>query len=206
MTMYSASDAPTSVKLCKTYGFARMEGAFSKDEVDKMRAEALLALHRGSQLEVMNGFPTIMYHPNSEYLQAISKDPRILEVVMLHLGENELQTQQWYFHLPGDSDEFAWHTDERFRPGVGDYYLQTAVLIDDWAEENSAVEFIPKSHKQPFNQSTELRKFIRDGKNGVKLTGKAGDLLMWSNIVVHGSERNVSNKSRMYYMNGYQCV
>lgn len=204
--MYSASDAATSVKICKKYGFARMEGVFSKDEVDSMRAEALLALHRGSQLEIMNSFPTIMYQPNSEYLQSISRDPRILEVVMLHLGDNSLQTQQWYFHLPGDPDEFAWHTDERFRPGVGDYYLQTAVLIDDWTEENSAVEFIPGSHKQPFNQTMNLRKFVRDGRKGVKLTGKAGDLLMWSNIVVHGSERNVSNKSRMYYMNGYEKV
>lgn len=40
----------------------------------------------------------------------------------------------------------------------------------------------------------------------IELTGKAGDLLMWSNIVVHGSERNVSSKPRAYYMNGYECV
>lgn len=194
------------VNTCKRQGFARIPGVFSKDEVDTMRAEALLALTKNPQLEVRNGFPTIMYNPPSQLLQSTQYDNRLLDIVRLYFGNDDitLETQQWYFHLPGDPDEFAWHTDERFRPGVANLYLQTAILIDDWSGDNSAVEFIPSSHKKPFENTPELRIFERRGLKGKKLLGKAGDVLTWSNTVVHGSERNVSKHPRAYYMHGFR--
>lgn len=196
----------SSVAQCKKQGFARIPQLFTQKEINQMRAEAVIALTKQPYVEVLNGYPTIMFHPPSDYLQQISKDPRLLEVVELHMGPSRLETQQWYFHLPGDPDEFAWHTDERFRPGVKDYYLQTAILIDDWDDDNSAVEFIPASHKKPFTNSGDLRTFIRGDRHGVKLHGKSGDLLIWSNLAVHGSERNTGKTSRQYYMNGFECL
>lgn len=174
--------------------------------MNRIRAEALLALHRGEKLEVLNGYPTIMFFPPSDYLQSLSWDKRLRNVVRAYYGHDnfELETQQYYFHLPGDPDEFAWHTDERFRPGVKNRYLQTAIVVDDWTEDNSAVEFIKGSHKQPFENVPELRKFIRGDRKGTKLIAKAGDILTWSNTVVHGSERNVGSTPRAYYMNGFR--
>lgn len=194
------------VNTCRTKGFARVPNVFSKEEVDKMRAQALLALKEGSDLEVINNFPTIMYHPKNDYLQSLQYDKRLRGFVSAYFENDDfsLETQQWYFHLPGDTDEFAWHTDERFRPGVANLYLQTAILIDDWEEENSAVEFIPGSHKKPFTNQGDLRQFIRGDLKGIKQFGKSGDLLTWSNTVVHGSERNQSNKSRQYFMHGFR--
>lgn len=194
------------VHICKRDGFARIPNQFSKEEVNKLRAEALLALRNAQEVEVINGFPTILYRPPSPYMQALSRDSRLLDVVREYYGHNnfELETQQYYFHLPGDPDEFAWHTDERFRPGVKNRYLQTAILVDDWTEDNSAVEFIPGSHKTSWDNSNELREFKRNGLSGTRLIAKAGDILTWSNTVVHGSERNVSDMSRQYYMNGYR--
>lgn len=195
------------VQICKRDGVARIPALFSLEEVDRLRAEAMLALHKSPHLEVLNGFPTIMYHPPSDYLQDLSYDVRILSVVEEHMGANfKLETQQYYFHLPGDTDEFNWHTDERFRPGQADRYIQTAILVDDWTEENSAVEFIKGSHKKPFENDGELRRFDRRGLSGEKVFGQAGDLLIWSNMVVHGSERNKARYPRAYYMNGYQAT
>lgn len=191
---------------CRRDGFARFPGVFTKEEVDRLRAEALLALRSAEEVEIRHGFPTIMYHPPSPYLQDLSRNPRLLEIVRLYYGHDnfELETQQYYFHLPGDPDEFAWHTDERFRPGVANRYLQTAIVVDDWTEENSAVEFIKGSHKKPFENGGDLRTFIRGNRRGDKLMARAGDVLTWSNTVVHGSERNVSDKPRAYYMNGFR--
>lgn len=194
------------VNICKRDGFARIPNQFSKDEIDIMRAEALLAMRMAKDVEIRYGFPTLMYFPPSPYLQALSKDSRLLDIVRLYYGHDNftLETQQYYFHLPGDPDEFAWHTDERFRLGVKNRYLQTAIVVDDWTEENSAVEFIKGSHKKPFINVPELRKFIRNGLKGTKLLAKSGDILTWSNTVVHGSERNIGNTPRAYYMNGYR--
>lgn len=206
MTLQSHASTSDHIKQCKKQGYARIPQVFTQAEVDLMRSAALLSLTMNPELEVINNYPTIMYNPPSAYLQEVSQDQRLHRIVKLYYGnsEFELETQQWYFHLPGDPDEFAWHTDERFRPGVGNLYLQTAILIDDWTEENSAVEFIPGSHKKPFANEGELRIFVRRNLQGVKLLGKAGDVLTWSNTVVHGSERNLSKQSRQYYMHGFR--
>lgn len=179
---------------------------FGADEVNRMRAEAIIAC-RGGRLEILHGYPTLLFWPNSLYLQGVSEDRRLLDIVSAYYGHDgyELETQQYYFHLPGDPDEFAWHSDERFRPGVGNLYLQTAVLVDDWTAENSAVEFIPGSHRERFVNAGDLRTFIRGERKGVRLFGDAGDVLTWSNTVVHGSERNLSTSSRQYFMNGFRA-
>lgn len=186
-------------------GFARVPGVFTRDEVNRLRAAAILAC-RGGNVEHFDGFPCLLFKPESEYMRALARDRRLLDIVSAYYGHDdyELETQQYYFHLPGDPDEFAWHTDERFRPGVGNLYLQTAILVDDWTEANGAVEFIPGSHLEPFTNSGDLRTFVRGDRYGVKLLARAGDVLTWSNTVVHGSERNVSGTARGYFMNGFR--
>lgn len=202
----TTSSVKDHVNMCKKNGFARIPGVFSKEEVNRLRAEAILAMRGNPNVEIRHGYPTLLFWPNSPFIQALSKDKRLMEIVSLYYGhENyELETQQYYFHLPGDPDEFAWHSDERFRPGVGNLYLQTAILVDDWTEENSAVEFIPGSHKQSFTNAGDLRTFIRGDRRGIRLLGQAGDVLTWSNTVVHGSERNQADYPRQYFMNGFR--
>jgi ectoine hydroxylase-related dioxygenase (phytanoyl-CoA dioxygenase family) len=206
--MPSPSTARTSdhVAACKRDGFARIPGVFTRDEVNRLRAEAILAC-RGGNIEVRDGFPCLLFWPQSDYMRRLAQDRRLLDIVSAYYGHDQfdLETQQYYFHLPGDSDTFAWHTDERFRPGVGNLYLQTAILVDDWTEDNGAVEFIPGSHRAPFVNSGDLRVFIRGNRRGVQLRARAGDVLTWSNTVVHGSERNQSTTARAYFMNGFRA-
>jgi ectoine hydroxylase-related dioxygenase (phytanoyl-CoA dioxygenase family) len=194
------------VAACKRDGFARIPEVFSRDEVNRLRAEAIMAC-RGGNIEVREGYPCLLFWPQSLYMRDLAQDRRLLDIVSAYYGHDqfELETQQYYFHLPGDSDTFAWHTDERFRPGVGNLYLQTAILVDDWTDDNGAVEFIPGSHRVPFVNSGDLRVFIRGARRGVQLRARAGDVLTWSNTVVHGSERNQSATARAYFMNGFRA-
>lgn len=204
--MQSSDTTSKYVENCKRDGFARVPGVFSRDETDRMRAEAILAMRGNPQVEIRHNYPTLLYWPNSEHLRALSRDNRLLDIVRLYFGHSdfELETNQYYFHLPGDPDEFAWHTDERFRPGVANLYLQTAIVVDHWTDENSAVEFIKGSHKKPFENTKELRVFERNGMKGDRLMAEPGDVLTWSNTVVHGSEKNTAQYPRAYYMNGFR--
>lgn len=204
--MQSTDTISKHVKKCKVHGFARIPNVFTIQEVNRLRAEALIALRGNSNVEIRHGFPTLLFWPDNKYLQQLSKDERLLNIVREYYGHDDfvLETQQYYFHLPGDPDEFAWHTDERFRPGVGNLYLQTAIVVDPWTEENSAVEFIKGSHLKPFENSADLRTFVRKGLKGEKLKAEPGDVLTWSNTVVHGSERNQAQYPRAYYMNGFR--
>jgi ectoine hydroxylase-related dioxygenase (phytanoyl-CoA dioxygenase family) len=136
---------------------------------------------------------------------------KMTELVREFIGDDVRQiNNQVYFREKGDLDEFAWHQDIMFREGhlfngdVEDDYFQTIIAVDDITEDNGAIEFIEGSHKTmriPAPQN--LRKFERGELKGTKYTAKKGSVLIWSVMIVHGSERNNSNSDRMTYMNGF---
>ena len=145
---------------------------------------------------------------------------RISEVVKHILGPNVKQlNNQFYFRLPGDGDQFEWHRDTLFRipvedfPGIEENYLQTAVMLDPVGEDSGAVEYVLGSHKWPDKDDPllprdadtpgKLRLFTRSKYQGKKMVANAGDLMIWSVAIIHGSDRNNTNTARMVYMNGF---
>lgn len=152
-------------------------------------------------------FPAIAH----SYLNEIRISKPMTELVREFIGDDVRQiNNQIYFRERGDLDQFAWHQDIMFREGhlfnndVVDDYFQTIIAVDDITEENGAIEFIEGSHKtMHIDPPKNLRKFERGDLKGTKYTAKKGDVLIWSVMIVHGSERNNSNSSRMTYMNGF---
>ena len=145
------------------------------------------------------------------YLNEIRISKPMTELVREFIGDDVRQiNNQIYFRERGDLDQFAWHQDIMFREShlfnndVVDDYFQTIIAVDDITEENGAIEFIEGSHKtMRIDQPKNLRKFEREDLKGTKYTAKKGDVLIWSVMIVHASERNNSNSSRMTYMNGF---
>lgn len=208
-------------------GYARIKKVFSTDEVNRMRAEALMCLTRipGTDPQKLQTreyegqeWPALLFWPReiSSYLDEVRRDPRLSEIARQVLGDDIVQlNNQIYYRLPGDGDEFAWHQDITFRQPKEHYnqietgYLQTIVVVDPlW--ENGSIEFIPGSHKWGDKNmiprdGTEkgLRKFVRGEYEGERVIANDGDVLVWSVMVVHGSEKNRTNRGRMTYMNGF---
>lgn len=147
----------------------------------------------------------------NETLNSIRTSKVMVELVREFIGEDVRQiNNQIYFRESGDADEFAWHQDIIFREphifndDVEDDYFQTIIAVDDITEENGAIEFIEGSHKNMrISKPENLRKFDRGDLKGKKYTAKKGSVLIWSVLIVHGSERNNSNADRMTYMNGF---
>lgn len=147
----------------------------------------------------------------NEYINTIRTDSRMVELAREFIGNDIRQiNNQIYFREKGDLDEFAWHQDIMFRESnifgndVVDDYFQTIIAVDDITEENGAIEFIEGSHKtMNIGPPKNLRKFERKDLKGTKYTAKKGDVLIWSVMIVHGSEKNNSNSDRMTYMNGF---
>lgn len=152
-------------------------------------------------------FPALAH----SYLNEIRISKPMTELVREFIGDDVRQiNNQIYFRERGDLDQFAWHQDIMFREShlfsndVIDDYFQTIIAVDDITEENGAIEFIEGSHKtMRIGPPKNLRKFDRGDLKGTKYTAKKGDVLIWSVMIVHGSERNNSNSSRMTYMNGF---
>lgn len=197
-------------------GYALIAGVFPKSRIDKLRAAVLEALtFPGPNIQWRGDFPALFFEPPHTYLDAMRA--RIAPIVQEVLGPNVLQlNNQYYFRLPGDGDEFAWHQDISFRTppelfdGIETRYLQTAIIVDHMGPSNGGIEFIPGSHKSgdlalvPRDGSERgLREFKRGERKGVIVDAHPGDVLVWSVMAVHGSEPNVSHFPRAYYMNGF---
>ena len=147
----------------------------------------------------------------NDYINSIRIDNRVVELAREFIGDDIRQiNNQIYFREKGDLDQFAWHQDIMFREGhlfneeVMDDYFQTIIAVDDITEQNGAIEFIEGSHKtMRIEPPKNLRRFERGNLKGTKYTAKKGDVLIWSVMIVHGSETNNSNSDRMTYMNGF---
>lgn len=205
-------------------GYARIPGVFSKQEADQIRSEAFLSLMKpnaNDYLQLRNGFPALLFWPRSlnSQMARYRNSRRLAEIVKFFLGDDVLQlNNQVYFRLPGDGDQFAWHQDVTFRTpaedfqGIEEAYLQTIIVVDEITLENAPVLFVPGSHKLGHldliprdNTEKGLRAYDPGPWEGKAdpLLGQPGDVLIWSVMSVHGSRPNLSNRSRMTYMNGF---
>lgn len=208
------------------YGYARIPGYLEKSDIDRLRSESLMALTRlpasdPQRLQVRNGFPALLFWPNSLSSHMAKLSAALAPVVRAVLGDNVLQlNNQYYYRLPGDGDQFAWHQDVAFRIPrekflrIEERYLQTAIIVDPMSSENGGIEFIPGSHlwgelkNMVPRDGTErgLREFNRGHLAGVTAVAEPGDLMLWSVMVVHGSQPNASNRPRSYLMNGFAAA
>lgn len=201
-------------------GFAIIPDVFEREEINELRKCALHSFkHEDAHVQyVNNNSPALMFWPI--YLRKFRDHPKLLTVVRQVLGTGSLHqlNHQYYFRLPGDGDEFSWHQDICFRApkenfkNIEEGYLQTAIIVDDMDIENGGIHFIPGSHK-----SGDLDLVKRGTENGLRNNFdesryqscvpnlKSGDVLIWSVMVVHGSGKNNSTRTRSYLMNGYAC-
>lgn len=206
-------------------GVARIPGVFTTAEANEIRSAAHIALTQikggKNHLQICKASghdsPGLLLWPalSNQTLNRFRCDQRLAGIVREALGPDVKQiNNQVYYRLPGDGDSFAWHQDQVFRkppedfPGIESGYLQTIIVVDEITEDNAPVEYLPGSHRDVFpgnpdQLSPKLRKFTRDGHAGIKLTAKPGDVVVWSVMVVHGSEPNGSQRPRMTYMNGF---
>lgn len=202
-------------------GITVIPAVFSESECDEIKKQA----YATSTTDIKaSGYPhapseqiynkrSLIFFPAlaNEYINKIRIDDRMQEIAKEFIGNDIRQiNNQIYFREAGDKDQFAWHRDTIFRESgiftadIETDYLQTIIAVDDINEDNGAVEFIEGSHKWgTFAGPKNLRVFERGELKGKKYTTKKGDVLVWSVMIVHGSESNFSNADRMTYMNGF---
>jgi ectoine hydroxylase-related dioxygenase (phytanoyl-CoA dioxygenase family) len=134
--------------------------------------------------------------------------PRIVSYVKDLLGENVIGWGSHFFcKMPGDGKRVSWHQDASYWPLTPSKAVTVWLAIDDANVENACMRFIPGSHW--FGHLT-YRLTENDDANVLNQTVagveqlsapvddelRAGEMSIHSDLLVHGSEANASERRR----------
>ena len=134
---------------------------------------------------------------------------KIVACVRDLLGENVVGWGSHYFcKMPHDGKSVAWHQDCSYWPLSHSKTVTVWLAIDDADAENACVRFIPKSHLHghiPYRGSDDAEGNVLDqtvenpeqyGSDPVDIELKAGEISLHSDLLLHGSNANNSDRRR----------
>ena len=135
-------------------------------------------------------------------------DPRIVDCVADLLGENVIAWGSHFFcKMPGDGKRVSWHQDASYWPLTPSKAVTAWLAIDDATVENACMRFIPGSHRlghltytlSENDEANVLNQTVAEVDRlgePVDVELKAGQISIHSDLLLHGSEANQSNRRR----------
>ncbi len=134
--------------------------------------------------------------------------PRIVAYVKDILGENVVGWGSHYFcKMPHDGKRVSWHQDASFWPMTPSKTVTVWLAIDDADVENACMRFVPGSHHYGhltyhLSEETENNVLNQTVKNAEQFGDpvddvlQAGEISLHSDLLLHGSEANDSDRRR----------
>lgn len=147
-------------------------------------------------------------HMRFARIYQLVQHPRIVDAVADLLGPNVVCWGSHFFcKMPHDGKRVPWHQDSTYWPLSPTKTVTVWLAIDDADPENANMKFIPRSHlhglidyDETQDANTVLDLAVRNphsyGDGEVDDQLKAGQFSMHSDLLLHGSEANESNRRR----------
>lgn len=147
-------------------------------------------------------------HMRFARIYKLVQHPRIVDAVADLLGPNVVCWGSHFFcKMPHDGKRVPWHQDSTYWPLSPTKTVTVWLAIDDADPENANMKFIPRSHlhglidyDETQDANTVLDLAVRNphsyGDGEVDDQLKAGQFSMHSDLLLHGSEANESNRRR----------
>ena len=135
-------------------------------------------------------------------------DKRIVDCVADLLGENIVGWGSHYFcKMPRDGKLVSWHQDATYWPLTPTKTVTVWLAVDDADAENACMRFVPGSHMRgalafetdDADASTVLNQRVTDiDKYGEPVDNvlRAGEISLHSDLLLHGSGANDSDRRR----------
>lgn len=135
-------------------------------------------------------------------------DSRIVDCVSDLLGENVVGWGSHFFcKMPHDGKEVAWHQDASYWPLSPSKAVTVWLAIDDADRENACMKFVAGSHHSGHltyresnpDEHNVLNQTIEDPESFGEIVYdelKAGQISLHSDLLLHGSEANLSARRR----------
>jgi hypothetical protein len=226
---------PADVAFYRDQGYLRIEGVFSPEEVQALRDDLDWMIEtwasrspgwsgpwrqaymdeqteQASQLIAMHD---LHFYARS-WMRAVTH-PGLGEAMGLLLdGPVELHHSTMHVKPPETGHPFPMHQDNAFYEHQDDRFVDVLVHLDDTCHDNGEIRFIPGSHKlgylehitewdgQPCTPHLPWERYALD--QTVAVPAKAGDVVCFNVLTVHGSHINQTDAMRRMVRVGYRHV
>jgi non-haem Fe2+, alpha-ketoglutarate-dependent halogenase len=199
--------APSDVEAFNRDGYLKGFRVFSPEEMADHRAyfDALLAQVLA---EGKDSYSISTAHLKYGKVYDLLTHPRIVAHVKDLLGENVIGWGSHYFcKMPRDGKVVHWHQDASYWPLSPSKTVTVWLAIDDADVENACMRFIPGSHHYGHltyhmtedSEDAVLNQKVENAEEfgkPVNVELKAGEISMHSDLLLHGSEANRSDRRR----------
>ncbi len=188
-------------------GYVKGMRIFSSEEIDDIRAyfDALLSrvLESGG-----DSYSISTAHVSYGRVWDLLNDKRIVAHVKDILGPDVIGWGSHFFcKMPRDGKRVSWHQDASYWPMSPSKTVTVWLAIDDADTQNACMRFIPSSHQYGhmtyhLSERDENNVLFQTVPNAeeygdpVDVALSAGEISMHSDMLLHGSEANHSDRRR----------
>ena len=200
---------PEQVRFYNANGYLKPFRVFSDEQaaqhratLDRLLAE-IAAANDGRDAYSING-----YQKQCRSIYDIATHPPILDLVEDIIGPNFVCWGTHFFvKLPGDPKSVPWHQDASYWPLTPSKTVTVWLAIDDADRDNGAMKVIPGTHDKGHlefdlakpGEQVVLNQRVRNAESHgepVYFELKAGEMSLHADMLVHGSDPNLSSRRR----------
>jgi len=188
-------------------GFLKPLAVFSSEEISDIRAYFDRLLER-VLAEGGDSYSISTAHLKYGRVYDLLTEPRILAYVKDILGDNVIGWGSHFFcKMPRDHKKVYWHQDASYWPLSPSKAVTVWLAIDDADVENACMRFIPRSHHYGHltyrltddSEDAVLNQEVENAEEFGKPVDdvlRAGEMSLHTDLLLHGSEANDSDRRR----------
>ena len=198
---------PEQVSRFNRDGYLKPFRIFSDSEVADLRRyfDGLLAKYTA---EGKDSYSISSAHLRHGRVWDVLTNPRIVAIVADLIGPDVVGWGSHFFcKMPGDGKTVSWHQDASYWPLTPSKAVTVWLAVDDADRGNACMRYIPGTHvlghltyklseTDPSNVLNQTVPGVEKFGEPVDVELKAGEASLHSDLLLHGSEANVSNRRR----------
>ena len=197
-------------QLCfyRKQGYLVFGPLLSEGELDELReiAERLYADANQDTLELATGdgkytLFTPVFTRVPRYRELVHQHPVLLNVLESILGPVFRLVEDQLFYKPArHGAPLAFHHDNIYYGFTNPNIVTCWIALDDATPENGCIQILPGSHRRETEhrgiEGTIIKEAVFDHTELAIVPAKAGELLIFDGLTVHGSGPNTTNAPR----------
>ena len=189
-------------------GFVHLSGVFSASECAAIRSELHALAERlgdpdATWASVKTAATRITHCHDVQFeiasVTRLLTDPRFTGPAQSLIGPNvQLHHTKMFIKPPENGSPFPMHQDYPYFPHAGNSMTAAIIHFDDAPIEKGCLRVVPGSHKlgplEPEGEDRHLPGFAIE--DAAPLPAKAGDVIFFNYLLIHGSGLNLSSEPR----------